>query len=59
MKKKGNDHKYVQILMYHISNLMLKSKFFKVFPDFQGINLSEKCVNVSCCIELISDISQI
>ena len=38
-----NDHVYVQILIYHISNLIIKSRFFGVFCDFRDINLSEKC----------------
>ena len=27
--------------------------------DSDGINLSEKCVNVSCCIVLVSNMSKI
>ena len=48
----------VQILIYHTSNLIIKSKFFEVVRDFRDINLSEKCVKASCCIELISDMSK-
>ena len=34
---------YAQILIYHISNLIIKYKFFEEFHDFLGTNLSEKC----------------
>ena len=49
---------YVQILIYHNLNLIIKSKFLEVFCDFWEINLSEKRVNV-ICIEFISDMSKI
>ena len=58
-RKRFNDHAYVQILINHISNLIIKSKFFVVFRDFRGINLPKKYVNVVCCIEFISDMSKI
>ena len=33
--------------------------FLEEFNDFGGINLSEKCVNVSCCIVLVSNMRKI
>ena len=32
--------------------------FLEIFCYFGGINLSEKCVNVSCCIVLVSNMSK-
>ena len=43
-------HVYVQILLDLILNFIKQFNFLEVFGDFDGINLSEKCVNVSCCI---------
>ena len=51
--KINTEQLYVQILINHISDLIIKSEFFEVFRDFRGINFSEKCVNVSCCMELM------
>ena len=47
---------YVQTLII-ISNFRSYHliKFFEVFPDFRGINLSRKCVIVKDRIEPISD----
>ena len=58
-EKKCNDHVYIQILIHHISNLIIMSKFFELFQNLRDINLLEECVNVSCCVELISDVSKI
>ena len=33
--------------------------FLEIFRDVGGVNLSEKCVNVSCCIVLVSNVSKI
>ena len=41
----------VQIIINHISDLVIKSMFFEIFHDSRGINLSKKkCMIVSCCI---------
>ena len=53
------NHVYVQILIYNFSNFIKEYIFFQVIGNISEINLSEKCVNVSCCIELISDMSKI
>ena len=45
---------YVQALINHNSDPIVKSEFFEVFRDFRGIDLSKKCMDVSCCIELVS-----
>ena len=50
---------YVQILLDVILNFIKQFNFLEVFGDFDGINLSEKCVNVSCCIVLVSIMSKI
>ena len=52
-------HVYVQILLDVILNFIKQFNFLEVFGDFDGINLSEKCVNVSCCIVLVSSMSKI
>ena len=31
--------------MNHISNLIIKSKFFEIFRDFSGVNLSKTCMD--------------
>ena len=54
-----NNEVYVRILINHISDLIIKSKFFEVFRDFRGIDLSKKCVNASCSKALISHMSKI
>ena len=63
MKKKPtvyNNEVYVQILINHTSDHIIKSsKFFEIFRDFRGIELSKKCMCVSCCIELIFVMSKI
>ena len=51
-------HMFEQILN-HTSDLITTSKSFEIFRDFQCIDFSKKCMNVSCCIELISDRSKI
>ena len=33
--------------------------FFEIFRDFRGINLSKMCMNVSCDVELVSDMEKI
>ena len=50
---------YVQIPVYHSLNFVVNSNFFEVFSDPRGTNLSEKCADIKCCIELISDMSKI
>ena len=46
----------MHILMSHKSDLIIKSKFFEVFLPF---DLSKKCMDVSCWIKLVSDMSKI
>ena len=53
------NHVYVTILIYQISNFIKEFNFLEILGDFRDISLSEKWVNVSCCIELISEISKI
>ena len=50
---------YLQILFDVNLNFIEQIDFFEEFDDFGGINLSKKCVNVSCCIVLVSNISKI
>ena len=52
-------HVYLQILFDVILNFIEQFNFLEEFDDFDGINLSEKCVNVSCCIVLVSNMSKI
>ena len=40
-------------------NFIEQLDFLEIFCYFGGINLSEKCVNVSCCVVLVSDMSKI
>ena len=40
-------------------NFIEQFDFLEEFNDFGGTNLSEKCVNVSCCIVLVSNMSKI
>ena len=40
-------------------NFIEQFHFLEIFCYFGGINLSEKYVNVSCCIVLISNMSKI
>ena len=37
-------HVYVQVLLDVILNFIKQFNFFEEFVDFDGINLSEKCV---------------
>ena len=46
----------MQILINHTSDLIIQ---FEVFRDIRGIDFSKKCMDVSCCVELVSDISTI
>ena len=39
--------------------LVEQTQLLEVFCDFREINLKEKGVDISCCIELISDMSKI
>ena len=48
-------HVIVQILLDFILNFIEQFNFLEIFGDFDRINLSEKCVNVSCCIVLVSN----
>ena len=41
---------YLQILFDVNLNFIEQFDFLEIFCYFGGINLSEKCVNVSCCI---------
>ena len=50
---------YLQILFDVNLNFIEQFDFLEIFCYFGGINLSEKCVNVSCCIVLVSNISKI
>ena len=50
---------YLQILFDVNLNFIEQFDFLEIFCYFGGINLSEKCVNVSCCIVLVSNISNI
>ena len=50
---------YLQILFDVNLNVIEKFDFLKIFCYFGGINLSEKSVNVSCCIVLVSNMSKI
>ena len=46
VQKRYSREVYICIkLNNHTSNLIIYSKFFKVFRDFRGINLSKKCMN--------------
>ena len=45
----------VQILFEVVLNFIKQFDFLEEFDDFDGINLSEKCVNVICCIVLVSN----
>ena len=40
-------------------NFIQQFDFLEIFCYFGGINLSEKCVNVSCCVVLVSNMSKI
>ena len=50
---------YLQILFDVNLNFIEQFDFHEEFDDFGGINLSEKCVNVSCCVILVSNMSKI
>ena len=50
---------YEQILLDVILHFIEQFNFLEIFSDFGGINLSEKCVNVSFCIVLVSNVSKI
>ena len=39
-------------------NFIEQFDFLEIFGYFGGINLSEKCVNVSCCVVLVSNMSK-
>ena len=49
---------YLQILFDNL-NFIEQFDFLEIFCYFGGINLSEKCVNVSCCVVLVSNMSKI
>ena len=49
---------FVQILFDVNLNFIKQFNFLEIFCDVDGINLSEKCVNVSCCIVLVSNMSK-
>ena len=46
---------YLQILFDVNLNFIEQFDFLEIFCYFGGINLSEKCVNVSCCVVLVSN----
>ena len=50
---------FVQILFDVNLNFIAQFNFLEIFCDVDGINLSEKCVNVSCCIVFVSNMSKI
>ena len=50
---------YLQILFDVNLNFIEQFDFLEEFDDFGGINLSEKCVNVSCYIVLVSNVSKV
>ena len=50
---------FVQILFDVKLNFIEQFNFLEIFCDVDGINLSKKCVNVSCCIVLVSTMSKI
>ena len=50
---------YLQIAFDVNLNFIEQFGFLEIFCYFGGINLSEKCVNVSCCIVLVSSMSKI
>ena len=56
--KKIYNQLYLQSLINHTSDLIMKSKFFEVFRSFRGIDLLKKCMDISC-VELISDMGKI
>ena len=47
---------YLQILFDVNLNFIEQFDFLEIFCYFGGMNLSEKCVNVSCCIVLVSGV---
>ena len=49
---------YLQILFDVNLNFIEQFDFLEIFY-FGGINLSEKYVNVSCCIVLVSNMSKV
>ena len=49
----------IENLSGHNLNFIVESQLLEVFSNLQGINLSERSVDISCCIELISDMSKI
>ena len=50
---------YLQILFDVNLNFIAQLDFLEEFGDFGGINLTEKSVNVSCCVILVSNMSKI
>ena len=50
---------YLHILFDVNLNFVEQFDFLEIFCYFGGINLSEKRVNVSCCIVLVSNMSKI
>ena len=52
-------HVYLQILLVVILNFIKQFDFLEEFDDFDEIDLSKKCVNVNCCILLVSNVSTI
>ena len=47
-------------IVFHVNlNLIEQFDFLEIFCYFGGINLSEKSVNVSCCVVLVSNVSKI
>ena len=51
-------HVYVQILIIDTSNIIKEFNFLEKCGDSREINLSEKCVDISC-IKFIFDMSKI
>ena len=49
----------LQIVFNVNLNFIEQFHFLEIFCYFGGINISEKCVNVSCCVVIVSDKSKI
>ena len=61
VQKMHNEKKYKKQMNVQILTQSYFRSYHTVqaFRDFRGINLSERCMSVSCCIELISDMGKI
>ena len=50
---------YLKIVFDVNLNFIEQFDFLEIFCYFGGINLSKKCVNVTCCVVLVSNMSKI